>query len=103
MTAENENELDPAFDSRRRLCPDGACVGVIGPDGKCSECGRAASGEPAPDEAVATGTDDEAVAEAAPIANDDGAFDPNRRLCSDDTCVGVIGDDGRCKVCGKPA
>lgn len=23
----------------RRLCPDGACIGVIGPDGKCKTCG----------------------------------------------------------------
>src|SRR4051794_34255781 len=26
----------------RQLCPDGACVGVIGPDGTCKVCGRAA-------------------------------------------------------------
>jgi len=106
MTAENENEMDPGFDSRRRLCPDGACVGVIGSDGKCSECGRTPSGEPAADEPVATEIDDDGVAEAAPSPiddGDDGAFDPNRRLCNDDGCIGVIGDDGRCKVCGKPA
>ena len=110
MTAENENEVDPTFISRRRLCPDGACVGVIGPDGKCSECGRTASGEPAPDESIAMGTDesiatetDDPVTETAPVPNDDGAFDPNRHLCSDDGCIGIIGDDGRCKVCGKPA
>jgi hypothetical protein len=24
----------------------------------------------------------------------------NRRLCSDDSCIGVIGADGRCRVCG---
>lgn len=24
----------------RRLCVDGNCIGVIGPDGKCKECGR---------------------------------------------------------------
>ena len=24
----------------RRLCPDGACIGVIGPDGTCRVCGR---------------------------------------------------------------
>jgi hypothetical protein len=110
MTAENENEVDPTFISRRRLCPDGACVGVIGPDGKCSECGRTAGGELAPDESIATGTDesiatgtDDPVAETAPVPNDDGAFDPNRHLCSDDGCIGILGDDGRCKVCGKPA
>jgi hypothetical protein len=25
----------------------------------------------------------------------------NRVLCTDGSCIGVIGDDGRCKVCGK--
>jgi hypothetical protein len=27
---------------QRQLCPDGACIGVIGPDGTCKACGRAA-------------------------------------------------------------
>src|SRR5437762_1158841 len=27
---------------QRQLCSDGACVGVIGPDGTCKVCGRAA-------------------------------------------------------------
>ena len=26
----------------------------------------------------------------------------NRILCSDESCIGVIGPDGRCKECGKP-
>jgi len=26
----------------RVLCPDGACIGVIGPDGRCMECGKPA-------------------------------------------------------------
>ena len=35
--------------------------------------------------------------------DDDEPFDPDRRvLCDDGLCVGVIGPDGRCKVCGKP-
>lgn len=25
-----------------------------------------------------------------------------RTLCSDESCIGVIGSDGRCKECGKP-
>ena len=37
----------------RKLCPDGACLGVLGPDGRCSVCARtereAADGEPAED------------------------------------------------------
>ena len=32
-----------AFDDDRQLCPDGACTGVIGSDGKCKECGRSAA------------------------------------------------------------
>ena len=26
----------------------------------------------------------------------------NRRLCIDESCIGVIGPDGWCKECGKP-
>ena len=26
----------------------------------------------------------------------------NRVLCSDESCIGIIGPDGRCKECGKP-
>jgi len=26
----------------------------------------------------------------------------NRRLCIDESCIGVIGPDGRCKECGLP-
>ena len=29
--------------SRRTLCPDGACLGVIGPKGTCTVCGKAAA------------------------------------------------------------
>jgi len=31
---------ETAFDPRRRLCPDGSCVGVLGADGRCSVCQR---------------------------------------------------------------
>jgi hypothetical protein len=30
------------FDVARRLCDDGSCVGVVGPDGVCGTCGRKA-------------------------------------------------------------
>src|SRR5207248_443019 len=31
-------------------------------------------------------------------------FDPeSRQLCADGSCTGVLGDDGRCKECGKSA
>ena len=38
------SDQTPADDNdhwaNRRLCPDGNCIGVIGPDGRCKECGR---------------------------------------------------------------
>jgi hypothetical protein len=35
----------PASDwDSRRLCSDGNCIGVIGPDGRCKECGKPFSG-----------------------------------------------------------
>lgn len=81
---------DDAFaDDDRKLCPDGACVGVIGPDGTCTECGRA------PAEAQ-----DEAVHGGSPDADDEFA---GRKLCPDGACIGLIGADGRCKECGREA
>lgn len=112
------------FDSHRRLCPDGACIGVIGDDGRCHVCGRAAGSgkDAAPAGFVPAGDDsdfpDEAnEADEADDANDAGVgeerqaapggagagFDPNRRLCPDGNCIGVIGADGVCTVCGQKA
>jgi hypothetical protein len=39
-----ENSKSENFDSEwqnRKLCSDGNCIGVIGKDGICSECGKA--------------------------------------------------------------
>jgi hypothetical protein len=39
--SESEPEPDDAFsDDERELCPDDACIGLIGPNGRCKECGR---------------------------------------------------------------
>jgi hypothetical protein len=86
---------------RRQLCPDGSCVGVIGPDGECSVCGTGAAAD-----AEAPQADDEALeaADEAPEADDDADdADDDRELCPDGTCVGLIGADGTCKVCGARA
>ncbi|HEU0036912.1 MAG TPA: hypothetical protein VFQ53_40155 [Kofleriaceae bacterium] len=100
---------------QRQLCPDGGCVGVIGPDGTCKVCGRAAPNwgdprrvgliEPADaDEAAETNADViDPLAPEAPAVLGELAEWRERRLCSDGGCIGVIGADGRCKVCGKPA
>ena len=98
-------ETDETFDpTRRKLCPDGTCVGVIGDDGLCRVCGRseaeAEAGAPVVDPA-----DTDAVASFEPSAAepglDPGTFDSTRRLCDDGSCVGVVGEDGVCRVCGR--
>lgn len=116
----SQGTFDP---SKRRLCPDGACVGVIGDDGRCRECGRAGDGSvmafaagaqdvdavdavDAPgfssdhhdDEMAGTG-DEHALTNGG--ADGGGGFRPDRPLCDDGSCVGVIGDDGRCSVCRR--
>ena len=98
---------DTQFDSKRRLCPDGSCVGVIGADGRCRECGRNASGKPDialvdnPPEDAEEDVDNVQAAASAPTETGAGGFDPNRKLCDDGSCVGIIGADGRCNVCGR--
>lgn len=142
---------------QRQLCPDGACVGVIGPDGTCKVCGRAAQNwgderkrgliDP-PDEDEGDEDDDDGDVAAAGAGvdgrddegegdgdegdgededeedgdgdgDDDGDGDGDlaerapvqaaprewgsRQLCPDGTCIGVIGPNGRCKVCGRRA
>ena len=129
----------------RMLCPDGACVGLIGEDGKCKVCGktgvappRSASeadddaeydddeddddseGEDYADEGDEDGDedDDELAAAAdelagvashsevastspAPAAAIERGPDGEeyRKLCPDGSCIGVIGLDGKCKIC----
>lgn len=31
---------DPFAMENRRLCPDGNCIGILGPDGRCVICGK---------------------------------------------------------------
>ena len=95
----------------RVLCSDGNCIGVIGADGRCKECGKkfeAKLGEPTiseqndqPDtedeDLPSTATDTDHI-EDVPV---DDEWD-NRVLCGDGNCIGVIGPDGKCKECGKP-
>jgi hypothetical protein len=106
MAATEENET--GFDPKRRLCPDGSCVGVIGGDGKCMICGTQDAGGDAtismdgdvPDDQAEFCDEDRASSEPGGEVS---GFDPNRRLCSDEACIGVIGEDNRCSECGKPA
>ena len=36
---ENKKQTDLEWE-RRTLCSDESCIGVIGPDGRCKECGK---------------------------------------------------------------
>jgi hypothetical protein len=104
----------------RILCSDESCIGTIGPDGRCRECGRPYEGIlPSPTEsnripeaaaagdakavtsgeshAAVPGSDDAITENAASGADDEWE---HRTLCPDEGCIGVIGPDGRCKECG---
>lgn len=81
------------FDDRR-LCPDESCIGLLGDDGRCRVCGRSEDGSVMPVLAEELGGSAE--------PSEDGAFDDDRELCPDGACIGVIGSDGKCKVCGRP-
>ena len=133
----SEATFNPA---KRRLCPDGACIGVIGDDGRCRVCGASASGaapigdlpghltgasapfggaddevaadldpaaEGTPDQGVSAGPDaggsDAMSAEGATPGASGAGFRPDRRLCDDGSCIGVVGADGLCNVCGRRA
>jgi hypothetical protein len=99
----------------RCLCPDESCIGIIGPDGRCTECGRRAdpiSKKESPDDSAPPAVDqrsepppEPSVAEAEetgehpePVEDDDWQ---SRRLCPDESCIGIIGPDGRCTECGR--
>ena len=102
-------ETETAFDPRRRLCPDGSCVGVIGADGRCSVCQRppgsaektaSAASHDDPEPGAAAAAEENEALSAADAAS---GFDPARRLCDDGACVGVVGADGACGTCGRKA
>jgi hypothetical protein len=82
----------------RQLCSDGSCVGVIGDDGRCKVCG-APAGPPTDGD---VGEDRREAAPDRDVDDEGGADDDlaSRQLCPDGNCVGVIGADGRCRVCG---
>ncbi len=121
ISEENERETVPTDIEweHRILCSDGNCIGVIGPDGCCKECGKEYEGtlpeehlsekaEPSPEDISIEKEDpslEDLPHEAAEPNDKDGSTRDDdwqdRVLCSDGNCIGVIGPDGRCKECGK--
>lgn len=105
----------------RVLCSDESCIGVIGPDGRCNECGKIYEGhentfdnasrqtaaefkpDAEPDAEPDTDTDSREATEEKEetIKTDIDSGWENRILCNDESCIGVIGPDGRCNECGK--
>jgi len=116
MERRTKNHQDDIDWENRILCTDGNCIGVIGPDGCCKECGRPYEGDlpdalqknkaaaaTAPTETV---TSPEEKTETEPLVAESGSANDeeweNRRLCTDGNCIGIIGPDGKCKECGRP-
>lgn len=91
---------------KRILCIDESCTGTIGPDGRCRECGKPYDGPLNP----AADATDKNKEQNEPVENfktntESTASDEEwekRVLCSDESCIGTIGPDGRCRECGKP-
>jgi hypothetical protein len=102
-TANSDKEWD-----ERVLCSDESCIGVIGPDGRCKECGleykgpSPVSSEPERSEDLADNGDETEIDENFKAAAEEDQEWAQRKLCSDGNCIGVIGPDGRCKECGRP-
>jgi len=100
-------DADDADDPEDRVpCPDGACIGVIGPDGRCSECGRAGEGAGTGQrlglaEGEAEADDDELEGEADDDDLEGDDDEEERTPCPDGACIGIIGPNGRCSECGR--
>jgi hypothetical protein len=109
----SKNQADIEWENRI-LCSDGNCIGVIGSDGLCRECGKPYEGKLPEeianlkadfDEEPKIKKDSDIIMQAGDNEEEKSHPDiewENRKLCSDDNCIGVIGSDGRCKECGKP-
>ena len=110
---EAEGEAEGALDlEQRELCPDGSCTGVIGDNGCCRQCGLASDGSGVPCGERVQARDEDGGEDEGQGGDDEGeedgagtgaALDEERELCLDGTCVGLIGADRRCKVCGRAA
>lgn len=88
----------------RKLCIDESCIGIIGPDGRCKECGKMFEGqEEGPKTQPRVNIEKEEIIDVGDTVSTSHADNDweNRKLCIDESCIGVIGPDGRCQECGK--
>ena len=97
----------------RRLCSDDSCIGVIGSDNRCRVCGLLDTKTTADsDRSSHSSSTVQEEAKEEPFAEEqapepevsgdaeDTAWE-DRKLCSDESCIGTIGPDGRCSICGQ--
>ena len=117
MTENEEKKTQTDLEwEQRTLCSDESCIGIIGPDGRCKECGLpyGVPVDATKEKSVASDVsdfeeadpEDEMSEELEEIEEHDTETQTDleweqRILCSDESCIGVIGPDGRCKECGK--
>lgn len=89
LEGQEENSLG---EEERIPCPDQSCVGSLGEDGRCRVCGIGMGDVVPGDEGELKGGMDEEEEEPCDM--------PERIPCPDGNCVGTIGDDGCCRICG---
>lgn len=116
MIDENQDTLDSGNWDDRVLCQDESCTGTIGSDGRCRECGLpldkesvvAASSAEENQASMQLSTEDD-IADDMPVDLDQESGDDDtdttpawddRILCRDESCIGTIGPDGCCSICG---
>lgn len=104
--------LSDSDDLERVLCGDSSCIGLVGLDGRCKVCGLwgacpsqlAQAAELSPAAAAERPDADAAAAAPDDLGDADDPFvNDSRVLCPDEGCIGVVGGDGRCHVCGRVA
>jgi hypothetical protein len=96
---DKKKDNDPEWENRI-LCSDGKCIGIIGPDGKCKECGMSLGKPHEVEQKTIETVSDAPACRGNHEADPDGEWE-ERRLCPDGNCIGIIGPDGRCGICGK--
>jgi hypothetical protein len=97
------------FDENRELCDDGNCLGVV-IDHRCNLCGIASNSSSNSDSSSSSNFGSEIGSEtvgcelsavSSESSDSPDGFDPDRALCPDGACTGLLGSDSKCKVCGR--
>lgn len=95
LEAQKEDLLE---EEERVPCADQSCIGSLGPDGRCRVCGLGQGEISAKDESERF----EGI-EAWEDEEEDALDLSDRIPCPDESCVGTIGEDGCCRICGLKA